>query len=439
MDYKISKSRKFESSSSNSSTVKSKAPKTRTPKSTTLITTLTNQYTQVSWSYIQSSVEERWNVMSDLRQILWQKPRDASLSDLREIFQVRGDLGKGVYGKVYDVVLTPELRPQLPYHFALKIVSVADSKSERQDLIMKVMRENQAFGYTNALVFLKICPNFTLVPRAFFTRNKERRRASYFCCLIIMERENGSMKAWLELGQHTMNTKLMMSAILQVLMAIAACSKHIKLCHNDLYFNNILYCDIEPTNMVYQMSGHQYYLHHCIYLFKMADFGIASSPDFLDNRHTDMGHLISDPKIAESMRTFKFKYHILEYKNVQPYARDLAVFLRSLSLVPQMDGHVQTWINESLKTLDRYCEENRMHSHTGPSKFIEEILSPSFLRRSKLSGSIFSIPENHDYKNTEIYNIDGPQNTPESLVWLVSDHLYGYTSTPKADKKSKRR
>ncbi len=386
------------------------------------------------WKYIQSSVAERWNVLAELRQILWSKPRDASLRDLQTILKVRGDLGKGVYGKVYDVVLTSSLRERMPHHFALKIVSVNDCKSERQDLIMKVMRENQAFGYTNALVFLRICPNFTLVPRAFFTKNKKHRRASYFCCLIVMERENGNMKEFLDLSNNVQNARLMMSAILQVMMAIVSCAKHLRLCHNDLYLKNILYCAMQPTNMLYKLSDQYYHIPNCSYIFKMSDFGIASSPDYLNNRHTDMNHLVTINRAAKSMRTYEFKYHILEYQNVQPYARDICVFLRSLTLVNDLDANVQRWVNNALHTLDQYCNENRMNSHMGPAKFVEDIFSPTFLHNSNLSSKLFSLPDNRIPRDTEIFDVDGPPDIAKRLVWLASDHQFGYTTNNAAEK-----
>lgn len=395
------------------------------------------------WQYIQTSVAERWEVLAKLRQVLWLKPRNATLSDLREIIKVKGDLGKGVYGKVYKVVLTSPFRQSMPYPFALKNVRVHDCKSERHDLITKVMRENQAFGYTNGLVFLRISPNFPLVARAYFTKSgKKQRRTAYFCCLLAMEYEHGSFKDWLQLGDHLENAREMMHAILQIMMGIAAYAKHLRMCHNDLYFKNILYSKTARVDFVYKLSGRHYHIKHCRYLFKISDFGISSSPDYLDNRHTDLSHLGVKRLAAKSMRHLEFDNHILDYKNVQPYARDLVTFLRSLSLSRRLHQSVQSWVHIALVTLDRYCAENRMHDWAGTIQFIDEIFSPSVLSSARLSGSLFSLPEGRIPATAEVFNVDGGgsrHHIVEQLLWLSADHFNGYTTSTPTSSTDKRR
>lgn len=396
-----------------------------------------------TWEYIQTNVAERWDVLAKLRQVLWLKPRNAALSDLREIIEVKGDLGKGVYGKVYKVCLTSLYRDEMPYSFALKNVRVHDRKSERHDLITKVMRENQAFGYTNGLVFLRISPNFPLVARAYFTKSsKKQRRAAYFCCLIAMEYEQGTFKDWLQLGNHIENSREMMYSIFQVMMGIAAYVKHLRMCHNDLYLKNILYSKTESVDFVYKLSGRHYYIKKCHYLFKISDFGIASSPDYLNNRHTDMSHLNVEKRAVKSMRHLSFENHILDYQNVQPYARDLVTVLRSLSLASRLNNSVQTWVNNSLVTLDRYCLENRMHHWDGTIQFIDEIFSPSFLSSAKLSSTLFSLPDGRIPNTAQVFNVDGSgshREITEQLLWLSDDHFNGYTTTPPKSSKNKRK
>ncbi len=391
-----------------------------------------NQANWMTLEYIQTSVSERWDVLAKLRQVLWLKPRDASLSDLRELIEVKGDLGKGVYGKVYKVVLTAPFRNVMPHPFALKNVRVNDCKSERHDLITKVMRENQAFGYTNGLVFLRISPNFPLVARAYFTKgSKKHRRTSYFCCLLAMEYEHGTFREWLQLSNHLENAREMMHAIFQVIMGIAAYVKHLRLCHNDLYLKNILYSKMESVEFVYKLSGRHYYLKNCRYLFKISDFGISSSPDYLDNRHTDMSHLGVRKLVTDSLRHIDFTNHILDYKNVQPYARDLVTILRSLSLATRLNESVHSWVNNALVTLDQYCTANRMHYWDGTIQFIDEIFSPAFLSHARLSSTLFSLPEGRIPKTAEVFNVDGHgshQKIADQLLWLSNDHFNGFTA-----------
>lgn len=388
----------------------------------------------LNWEYVQTSVSRRWEVLSKLRQVLWLKPRDASLSELREIIEVNGDLGKGKYGKVYKVQLTSSFCSSMPYPFALKIVRVHDCKSERLDLITRVMRENQAFAYTNGLVFLGISPNFPLVSRAYFTKGtKKHRRTSYFCCLLAMEYENGTFREWLQLSNHLENAREMMYAIFQVMMGIAAYVKHLRMCHNDLYFKNILYSKMDSIEFVYKLSGRHYYLKNCRYLFKISDFGISSSPDYLNNLHTDITHLDVENLSTDSLRHLNFKEHILNYRNVQPYARDLVTVLRSLSLITRLHESVQKWVNNSLLTLEKYCAANRMHNWDGTIQFIDEIFSPAFLSYAKLSSTLFSLPEGRIPKTSEVFNVDGTgshKDIASQLAWLSSDHFHGSTQLP---------
>lgn len=382
-----------------------------------------------NWRTIQSSTNARWETLCTLRDLLAKCPRKTNFNDLGKLVRVTKDLGQGVYGKVYEVMFRSANRNAMPYAFALKRVQVNNvSKESRADIVEKIMREIQSFGFTNGLVYLRICPNFTLVPRTFFTKiPSTTSNLSLICCMIIMERESGTFREWLRMSsQHSEET--VMGCILQIFMGIAALVRHLDICHNDLYFKNVLYTECQPFDLNYSLNGHCYRIRNCSMLIKISDFGIASSPKILRIDHSNLTHLVMKNLPIGNLQTFDFGHHILDYINVPPYARDPAVVLRSLSLTAHVPPNVRLWATESLAHLDMYCKKGLMHSGKYILQFIMDIFSPRFLSACNMDQHMFTPLPPHDTPDSPV--------PPPSSVYASAQHQHNYTSQQQSTRPS---
>lgn len=420
---------------------------------------------------IQSSTSQRWDQLTIVREVLQEYPRKATFRQLRECMSVAGELGSGVYGKVYEMRLRSPHAHRMPYSFAMKMVQVNNvNRSQRLETVERVIREIHAFSYTNGLVYLNICPNFTLAPRTFFTKTLEfsggtnaadrdgrldgdgtRRTLSYskhqheqeqqqqqqrlplsngytipapsigptsrtvdtkpdpaaadaaaenpkkknmLCCMIMMERETGTIRDWLKNAKPGhLRTADVMSVVLQIFMAVCAMGKHLELCHNDLYFKNILYSRCDPREMVYKLGGAQYSIRKCNMLVKITDFGIATSPKVLFKSHTDLSHLVRSNVAVRSHSEIEFTHHILDYEGVQPYARDAAVVLRTLTLMTSLSQKVKSWALKGLLLLDEFssaADGQRMHHWRGIVNFTGRLFHPDFLSSCNIESNLFS-------------------------------------------------
>lgn len=390
---------------------------------------------------IQSSTSQRWEQLSLIREVLEGYPRKATFRQLRECMFVAGELGSGVYGNVYEMCLRAPHCYRMPYSFAMKMVHVNNvNRSQREETVTRVLREIHAFSYTNGLVYLNICPNFTLAPRTFFAKArvlvavhpenddkktvithrknvveeerlaiskgntvpaatvavspgaKQKKNKNMLCCMIIMERESGTVRDWLKMAKPgSLRTADVMEVMLQVFMAICAMGKHLELCHNDMYFKNILYSQCDSREMVYKLAGAQYTIRRCKMLVKITDFGIATSPKVLFKSHTDLTHLVRGNLHVSSHSEIEFTHHILDYENVQPYARDPAVVLRTLTLMSSLSQKVKTWALKGLLILDDLAADGqRMHHWKGVVDLTGRLFHPDFLSSCEIEPNMFS-------------------------------------------------
>lgn len=384
------------------------------------------QYSEVvltqNWQYIQSNCDERWIFLTAMRDVTCGISRFTSFKDLRQFITVKGQLGIGVYAIVYDVEFRdPYKKSRVPYQFALKLVQTTNRKKEhRAEIIQKILRECQAFRLTNALVKMHISCNFVLSPRNFFTKNADdliqtdnnenKNPMSYLCACILLEKETSTFKQYLQIGNNALAVEQIMHCIFQIFMGVVAMASHLKMVHNDLYFKNILYSKCKPVHMVYRFRGRNYFLRNCETIIKISDFGIATSPTFLHSRHNDMSHLVSKHLSINRLSDYDFSNHILDYDNVEPYARDVAVVLRSLSLTNGLHVDIQKWVQASLFRLDMYCDEKKMMHSIGLIEYVSDIFSSQFLYlNTRLYGNLFAVPSDiRDYANNiQYFDIDG--------------------------------
>lgn len=363
------------------------------------------KYSKVSlarnWKFIQAHPDKRWMILLQIRNILQSYPQQTTFENLRQVMRVKGDLGKGVYGKVYEMKVRSREQSvdYMPYTFALKLVQVHNTdKFDRSSTIEKIMREIQAFGYTNGLVYLRICPNFTLAPRTFFAKvvttaqqsGETKKMRSSFCCMIVMERESGTYKEWLVANGANAPVNEILGHVLQMFMGIAALAKHLEMCHNDLYFKNVLYSTCQPVNIKYILMGSTFYVPNSTLNIKISDFGIATSPKVLRIGHTELGHLVTKKLALSSFTDFDFSNHILDYANIPPYARDSAVVLRSLSKTQHINPRLRTWADYGLKMLDKYSAAGQLSDWDLLLQFIIDLFNPKTLGACELDELIFS-------------------------------------------------
>ncbi len=362
------------------------------------------------YSYVQSTVKNRWNDYLVVQLSLKRYPRDTGLEDLRSVLKVCGELGKGVYGVVYEAKIMG--RDGSYQKVAVKNITTLDRPDDRETIFARMLREEIAYAYLNALVFLRISPNFALVHKSFLSRHQ--RRNDLYCFLLCMEKADGNLRQWIT-KSAAKEPHRFMSCVFQIFMAIVAFGIHLNLVHNDLYLKNILYTRISKTNFMYYFRTQKYTLSNCEYLFKISDFGICSSPTYLQNNHHEMIHMAREKRHANSIMDFDFSNHILEYENIIPYSRDSAVFLRSL-LYADVHSTCKTWIYNALKILNDW----KPSSSTDLGDFVKAIFTRDFLQRAGLSPNMF---QGGSDASAEIFHVDGTEQTKRSMIFMAKDYI----------------
>ena len=361
-------------------------------------------------NYTQSRVSERWNEYLLVQKCLQLYSRKASLEDLRSVIRVAGELGEGVYGVVYEAFVKYG-GVDLP--LAVKSVSTLDRPKDREHIFTRMLREEMAYAYLNALVFLKTCPNFILVHKSFLSRHKKRN--DMYCFLMSMEKAQGTLRQWI-CEKYVEEPHQFMYCVLQVLIALVTLARHLHLVHNDLYLKNILYNKITPTQIYYKL-GDKTYKIQANYLFKLSDFGICSSPTYLTNEHEDMNHMTSKKRPSSDVCNFDFSNHILEYPNIPSYTRDVAVFLRSLTAVSSLHTSCKIWLDYSLRYLAKCMPNNPLKLE----QFVHVILSENTLRSCNLSPSMFKV--SLEDPSCEVFNVYGDADTNRAMKFMAKDYL----------------
>jgi serine/threonine protein kinase len=364
--------------------------------------------------YLHSSVAERWNLLENIQRILSRFKRATTIQELRGVFSVSGELGKGVYGIVYSALM--RVKPVAGSHIAVKSISTKDRPNDRLGLLKRLVREEAACAFLNALVLLRVCPNFVMFYKAFLTRNYKRTNLHHY--LILMEKADGNLKQWVD-TRAGKTLPAYMSCMLQICMAIVSMASHVDLCHNDLYLKNILYNEIYSTHYTYVCYGRTYTISNCRHLFKISDFGICSSPTYLKNQsHMEMHDMTPEQRHFTGTADFDFSKHILEYNNVPPFARDLIVFLRSMSYYAVHEA-CKSWNRSAMQVLTNRINDGHFYNAHDIRDFVTIIFDGKFLFRNGISSQLFQQP----HPDAEIFYVEGDENTKRSMVWNAHDHI----------------
>lgn len=372
--------------------------------------------------YFQYSVNSRWDDHVLIQLMLKKFQRNTRLEELRNILPVCAELGKGVYGVVYEAKI--KIREENKSSIAIKSISTLDRPNDREMIFSRMLREEIAYAYLNALVFLRICPNFALVHKSFLSRHQQRN--NMYCFLLCMEKSDGNMREWVSSkNNYVGEPHIFMSSVFQIFMAIAAYGNYLNLVHNDLYLKNILYNRISKTTLIYHFRKHTYTLSQCEFLFKISDFGICSSPTYLKNNHQDMVHMSKECRHASSLMDFDFSNHILEYENIPHFARDSVIFLRSLLYMGDVHPTCKKWLYNSLKLLN----DLKLHKASDLGDYVNTIFSRDFLQKSGLSPFLFQSRVETVDASTEIFRVDGNEDTKRSMIFLAKDYIDSGRST----------
>ena len=344
--------------------------------------------------------------------------RESALKELESILRVKGELGKGVYGTVYDAILMNR-KEYWEHDIAIKCVNTFDDEKKRKIIFKRLLREDMAYAFLNALVHQKIVPNFNLVYRSFLhSYSAEEKMCSF---LMLMEKANGNLKEFVVRKKELFyKPKVFLGCLLQLFMAILACGIHLDLVHNDLYLKNILYTEIPKTDLVYHAFGETYALCDTTYLFKISDFGICSSPSFLENDHHEMTRHAENNRKTDSLKNFAFSNHILEYVNIPAYCRDAVTLLRSFR---GFDVHpiCSTFLKNSLELLDR----QKPSSIKELSYFVHGIFSDKFLRACGLESgkNFFRMNSFGKKENVQEFYIEGDSNTKKFVISFAVNYI----------------
>lgn len=290
-------------------------------------------------------------------------------------------LGSGVYGSVTEAVVAG-------HPVAVKHVPAAlgrrkrkkktgggegEGEGEEEDLLLlgSLLREDVACAYLSGLVLGMVCPNFMLVHRGFISKNSPENKMEF---LMISELAEGTLAQWLRSSRkkrdHLFGSpEQILPLVLQLCMAVCAATSALDIVHNDLYFKNVLWISnaASPSHRIrYALGKHQRYCVTSPILLLVGDLGISSSPAVLENDHDSLQRRMHGRKKVPGVTRLadvRFDRHILEYVDLPPLKRDLAIVFNSFleciaaALPPHQTGQgkvtpMARWMSAALVVLD---------------------------------------------------------------------------------------
>lgn len=357
----------------------------------------------------QDTVNQRWATLLAVQDLLANFSRDARACELQNIIKIRTKLGKGEYSTVYAGGFAGT-----PLQVAVKHMALDNDRgATARRAIRQVLREDIAYMYLNALVLLKIAPGFPLLFESYLSTENHAHDS-----LLVMELAHGNLGDFFAEPQAPCH---LLSCAAQVLFACLAMGLHLDLVNNDLYPKNILVTRISPRMALrYRVGTALFYVDTGGFLFKLADFGISSSPHIINYTHTQATHYFPERLQCPSFPDFDYGKHILEYDGVPAQARDALVFLRSLAGSRAAAATpVRGWCMYALRLL----EESRVHTWVKFQTYLLRIFSPDFLAQCRLQKDMFKVNAMPAHADIEYFDVNGAPDTSENIAWMVKDKL----------------
>jgi hypothetical protein len=240
---------------------------------------------------------------------------------------------------------------------------------------------------------------------------------------MFMEIGYDSLVAWALKRQSKENW---MSVTFQVFAALMWMGRYYDIVHNDLYFRNIVYNAISPRRTVYRYVIDTPKMGRFVYdvktnglVAKILDYGVVSSDALFDKigtvKHQDI--TFKDTQYADLPLSANLMIqisgsnqgqHILYYPAINPYARDIGVYLSLLITLPTVPATVRYWACLSLQFLYEKlfrsraavaAEEQTEEAFLNVEdlvQFVVEIFDPFFLASVGMDPEIFGTTTQSD-------------------------------------------
>jgi hypothetical protein len=280
-------------------------------------------FSVIDYQTIETYPLLRWDWLHEAQRRLGDWQRLHPLCDVEGLLRVGQPLGSGTYGKVYLATFYDDpFGYPVAYKVAIQDVEEQSARFERTI--------NEAVG---AVVGARLCPNFTLL----YAQCEVSVGEGLLRSNTITEFADGTLSQLLA-GQP--DRAVSVSAAMQCLVAIVAMS-YLDISHNDLYASNVFYNRIDPdTWLVYNVLGRALSVPTFGVLFKVSDFGIATSPHLLGEPHESTiseirgrKPLVPVPSLPKLARNLP---HVV-FIDMPTFGRDVFAVLKSI-LVPIVVG-----------------------------------------------------------------------------------------------------
>lgn len=269
--------------------------------------------------------------------------------------------------------------------------------------------EIKCLQWTSALVELNVSPFFPML-----------HYAQWLVEEVVLVEELSDCTLHKFLRQCKMiPTPVAMSFVLQCLIAVYHLSVGLDVCHNDLYFNNILMSQVDPAIMEFSVAGSVEPVRFFNFgvLLKFVDFGLVSSPTMIQRPHENLFpyYYEKGKEKDASKKQPNIKDHILLFNKYPPFARDLFSILISFKSIMKTSREVLKWISKSLDLLHQMVTSGKFFHRQDTQTFLNHICNESFLQQFQLSYSFvqcINIPHIYKLFPDKLNNTNNRSNRP---------------------------
>ena len=279
----------------------------------------------------------------------------------RETPKQRELIGEGKYGKVYrdsEGVVVKEVRAKL---------NIRGMTSPFREKVAAILQSLLVMHSVNPHFPLHFGFDCTPIPRI------DKLDLSYY----IEEFDTALDKVSHEiLGS---DPEAWLCAIFQLMSAIYTYSHIFQIVHNDLYPRNVLVKNTKrKERFQYNIFGARY-CHHCSFMLAVTDFGLCGSPLLQSKENSPEVSASLSKKSYESGRFGKLSptKHILYYKALPPFARDIYTVLKWIVYPPRNFAHaprnVARWCTNALDNVDK--NERHFDTPKGIAKIFDFMFS----------------------------------------------------------------
>lgn len=277
-------------------------------------------FTETQKSTQTQTLSDRFAIYGTALQTFKDIPKTECLCNVKQYFQEFIPIGKGSHGSVYRAELetgpgspvspVSPISPETPgIHESTVSFEVAETAVRRRnpessesprttETRMKVAvkhqiyiikelpktksfyewadstsSENIAALYGSSFVLYSICPNFSMIYRAFGCIKDNIAESN-----LLMEYSDTNLCTYLQKHKH-LKAKHIVSMVFQIFTAILGLHVFADYVHNDLKRSNVLVDTVEDNTVYeYRIFGKTYYVPLYNTLLKLTDFGLATGP-----------------------------------------------------------------------------------------------------------------------------------------------------------------